>query len=142
MESPAAGVMLPRSGESEFRVWLLSSRTAAASIRNASRSCCAFDVARANGERDRQALRSVDAERRSPGGALADGRAADAGREGGQRLLKLRARQRGAQAVVRAVPERQVRRLGALRRIELLRIRVHPLVVVGAPGREEDALAR
>ena len=26
MESPAAGVMLPRSGESEFWVWLLSSR--------------------------------------------------------------------------------------------------------------------
>src|SRR5262245_25511319 len=92
----------------------------------------------AHRERHRKTFRAVDARRRLPGASRAERRADDPGSERGERLLQLGARERRSEAEVRSVAEGEMWQLVVGDGIEGSGARIGMLVVVGAPGREEE----
>src|SRR5579872_2169802 len=98
-------------------------------------SACFADL-----EVERQAHRAVQADRGAPLRVRADAWTLEARRQRRERLLQLGASQRGAQAVVRSVAEREVGSALALRGVDRLGVREGPLVLVRAPERHEDPL--
>src|ERR1700687_621290 len=106
-------------------------------VQRAEEAPCAALAAAASRERDRQSHRAIDADRWFPHRVGTDARTAQARGERGQRLLQLSARQRGAEAMMRAMAKCNVWHLTIVSGGDVLGLREGGLIVVGAPDGEK-----